>query len=168
MESGRSPKWQVAAPASGSEIRDATTSRGWKGRRRNSLRVVPYKTWIHPGREHPASGYAFTSSKNYESAPRYFTGGKGGQLVGISLVESCWINFSFSLSLSPPLSTRVVKSWQFSSPLFFFFYTGQRTKLWNLFHFIKIFDSLFKTWRICNLQVFKEHIQKRRGLSSFY
>lgn len=44
MESRRSPKWQVAAPASGSEIRDATTSRGWKGRRRNSLRVVPYKT----------------------------------------------------------------------------------------------------------------------------
>lgn len=26
MKSGRSPKWQVAAPASGSEIRDATTS----------------------------------------------------------------------------------------------------------------------------------------------
>lgn len=47
---------QVVTPDSRSEIRDGAP---WERRRRSFLQGVPYKTRIHPGRRHPASGYAF-------------------------------------------------------------------------------------------------------------
>lgn len=158
MESGRSPKWQVAAPASGSEIRDATTSRGWKGRRRNSLRVVPYKTvdpswagtsglWL---RIHLVQELWKCSSLFYRWKRR---------TVGGNLSRRVLLNKLFSLSLFL-LFLCPCEWWKVDNFLFLFFYI----KEWNYrtcFIFcIEIFDSLFK--RICNLS-FKEYIQKRSG-----
>lgn len=164
MESGRSPKWQVAAPASGSEIRDATTSRGWKGRRRNSLRVVPYKTvdpswagtsglWL---RIHLVQELWKCSSLFYRWKRRTVGGNLSRRVL--------WINFSLSLFLF--FSSFVHASGKKLIIFFFFFIPVKGRNYGTCFTFrIEIFDNLFKSGGFVS---FKEYVQKRRGFLSFY